>query len=60
MRHATTLAGLALITLLANGPNAPVAAQTVTGSPVKGEVPKALADAGSTARITIRWLESSG
>ena len=46
MRHATTLGGLALITLLANGPSAPVAAQTVTDSPAKGEVPKALADAG--------------
>ena len=46
MRHATTLGGLALITLLANGPSAPVAAQTVTASPAKEEVPKALADAG--------------
>jgi len=46
MRHAKTLGRLALITLLANGPSAPVVAQTVTGSPAKGEVPKALADAG--------------
>jgi hypothetical protein len=46
MRHATTLGGLALITLLANGPSAQVAAQTVTGSPAKEEVPKALAEAG--------------
>jgi hypothetical protein len=35
-----------MITLLANGPSALVAAQTVTGSPAQGEVPKALADAG--------------
>ncbi len=46
MRHATTLGGLALITLLANGPSAPVAAQAVTGTPAMGHVPKALADAG--------------
>ena len=46
MRHATTLGGLALITLLADGPSVAAAAQTVTGSPAKEEVPKALADAG--------------
>ena len=46
MRHATIVGSLALITLLADGPSVAAAAQTVTGSPAKEEVPKALADAG--------------
>ena len=46
MRYAAALGGLALITLLVNGPSALVATQTATRSPAQGEVPKALADAG--------------